>query len=104
MKVVWHKHYLIISFLVGFAHHDKNFNETYQAQKALRGNSFLFNVITNLIWDFFQMEISLLAYEATFSGQLYFWRNYFFILLQSNNFDVAVTFSEQLFLQSSYLF
>ena len=77
---------------------------SYQGKNALRGNSFLFNVITNFIWDFFQMAISLLSYEATFSGQLYFWRNYFFILLQSNYFDVAVTFLEQLFLQSGYLF
>ena len=49
------------------------------------------------------MAISLLAYVATFSRPLYFWRNCFFIL-QSNYFYTAVTFSEQLFLQSFYLF
>ena len=49
------------------------------------------------------MAISLLAYVATFSGQLYFWRNYF-TLLQSNCFDTKVTFSEQLYLQRCYFF
>ena len=55
------------------------------------------------------MTISLLAYIATFSGHLYFWRNYFFTLLQSNYFDTTVTFfggaisSEQLlFLRCSF--
>ena len=50
------------------------------------------------------MAISLLAFVAPFSGQLYFWRNYFFALLQSNSFDTTVTFSEQLFLQNRYVF
>ena len=49
------------------------------------------------------MAISLLVYVVTFSGQLYLWRNYF-ILLQNNYFDTAITFSEQLFLQNSYFF
>ena len=49
------------------------------------------------------MAISLLAYVATFSGQLYFWRNYF-TLLQSNCFDTKVTISEQLYLQRCYFF
>ena len=55
------------------------------------------------------MTISLLAYIATFSGHLYFWRNYFFTLLQSNYFDTTATFfggaisSEQLlFLRCSF--
>ena len=42
------------------------------------------------------MAISFFAYVATFSGQLHFWRNYFSTLLQSNNFDTTVTFSELL--------
>ena len=50
------------------------------------------------------MGISLLPYVATFSGQLYFRRSYFFTLLQCNYFDTAVTFSEQLFLQSICFF
>ena len=37
---------------------------------------------------------------ATFSGQFYFWRNYFFTLFQRNYFNTTVTFSKQLFLQS----
>ena len=45
------------------------------------------------------MAISLIAYVATFLGQLYFRRSYFFIPLQSNYFNTKDTFSEQLFLQ-----
>ena len=50
------------------------------------------------------MMISLLAYLATFSGQLYFQRSYFFTLLQSNCFGKTVTLSEQLFPQRSCFF
>ena len=77
---------------------------TYHGKGVSRGKYLLLNIITSLIWNFFQMAISILAYSVTFSGQLYFWRNYFFTLLQSNYFDTAITFSEQLFLQSSYIF
>ena len=70
---------------------------TYQDDGMYRGKSFQLNIITSLIWDIFQIAISLLAYVATFSG-LYFWRSYFFTLFQSNYFDTTVTFSEQLFL------
>ena len=52
--------------------------------------------ITSLIWNFFQMAISLLAYVATYPGQLY--------LPQSNYFDKKVTFSEQLYLLRCYFF
>ena len=51
--------------------------------------------------SFFQIATSLLAYVATFSGQLYFGRSYFFTLFQRNYFDITVTFLEQLFLQNS---
>ena len=47
------------------------------------------------------MAISLLAYVATLSGQLYFWRSYFFTLVRCNYFNTAATVLEQLFLQSS---
>ena len=77
--------------------------KTYQGKEATRGKKFLLNVITSLILDFFQMAISLLVYVATFSGQLYIWRNYFFALLQSKYFHKKVNFSEQLFLSSIYL-
>ena len=76
--------------------------------------------MTSLIWDFFQRAIFPVAYVATFSGQLYFWRNYFFTLLQSNYFDTKVfffgagissellfkelPFSEQLLLSNSHFF
>ena len=45
------------------------------------------------------MTISLLAYLATFSGQLYSRRSYFF-----NYFNTKVALLEHLFLQSSYFF
>ena len=53
---------------------------------------------------YFQIAISLIGCVATFSGQLYFWRSYFFTLFQSDYFDTAVTFSEQLCFQSSCFF
>ena len=56
-----------------------------------------------MVFFFFQIEISPLAYVATFSGQLYFRRSYF-TLFQSNYFDTTVTFSGQLFLQNSFFF
>ena len=63
------------------------------------------NVIASLIWvSFFQIAISPLAYVATFSGQLYFGRSYFFTLFQSNYFDTTVTFLGQPHLQKSCFF
>ena len=63
------------------------------------------NVITIFVWDFlFSNGETLLAYLATFSGQLFFRRSKFFKLLYSNCFDTTVTLSEHLFLQSSCLF
>ena len=42
------------------------------------------------------MAISLLAYVANFSGQMYFWRNYFFIFRHKSNFFGASISSEML--------
>ena len=50
------------------------------------------------------MAIYLLAYLASFSGQLHFRRCYFLTLLQSNKLDTIVTLLGQLFLQSSCSF
>ena len=67
---------------------------------------------SNLV-SFFQLAISLLAYFATFSGQLYFRRNYFFTLFQSNYFRAGAVFSffrtvteqsQELFFQNSFFF
>ena len=67
---------------------------------------------SNLV-SFFQLAISLLAYLATFSGQLYFRRNYFFTLFQSNYFRAGAVFSffrtvteqsQELFFQNSFFF
>ena len=50
------------------------------------------NVITALIWDFFSNgDFPSRICMSTFSGQLYFWRNYF-TLLQSNYFKHNIYF------------
>ena len=71
---------------------------TYKSEATSWGK---LNVIASLIWvSFLQIAISLLAYIATFLGQLYFGRSYFFTLFQSNYFDTttfgAAISSEQL--------
>ena len=54
------------------------------------------------------MAISLLAYGTMFSRQLYFWKNVFFTLFQSNCFDtsyflgVVISSDQLLFLISSF--
>ena len=105
MKIVWHKHNVIIFFSVGSGHHMRFPMNTFQGKEASREKQFLLNVITRLTLDFFQIVISLLVYVATFSEQLYFCRNYFFALLQSNYFHTKSAFSEKLFLcYFSYFF
>ena len=47
------------------------------------------------------MGSALPEYVATFLGQLYFRRSYFFTLLHSNFFGTTVTFLEQLYVQNS---
>ena len=52
------------------------------------------------------MVISLLAYLATFSGQFYFWRSYFFTFLQllrhnSYSFGESISSDQLLFLRST---
>ena len=102
---------------------------TYKSEGTSWGK---LNVIASLIWvSFFQIAISLLAYVATFSEQLYFGRSYFFTLFRSNYFDSTVkllrlnsyffgaaisseqlllspfsevTFSQELFFQNSFFF
>ena len=61
---------------------------------------------------FFQMMMLLLVYVATLSQQLHFRRIYFFTVntsseqldIKSNQLDIKITFSKQLFLQSCYFF
>ena len=65
-----------------------------------REKQFQLSVITSLIWIFlFSNGELLLAYLATFSGQLFFRT-----LLQSNCFNRTVTLLEPLFLQNSCFF
>ena len=68
------------------------------------------NVITALIWDFFSNgDFPSRICMSTFSGQLYFWRNYF-TLLQSNYFKHNIYFfgaaisSELLLFLRSFIF
>ena len=78
---------------------------TYQGGRNLSGKiiSMKHNHQSNLE-IFFQIAISLLAYVATLSGQVYFRRSYFFTLFQSDYFDTTVNFPEQLFLQRNRFF
>ena len=98
----------MISSSVGFGSatlvsmHMRFHMNTYQGEGTSRGKQFQLkpNRKSNLV-SFFQIATSLLAYVATFSGQLYFGRSYFFTLFQRNYFDTTVTFLQQLFLQNS---
>ena len=59
----------------------------------------------NLAFFFFfqmQMVIFLLSYLSTFSGQLYYWRSYFFTLL--NYLDKTVALLEHLFIRAVAFF
>ena len=58
---------------------------------------------SNLV-SFFLSNSDFPTYVATFSGQLYFGKSYFFTLFQSNYVDTTVTFSGQIFLQNSCCF
>ena len=96
--------YLMIYFSVDSGHlvsiHMRFPMNTYKGEGISWGK---LNVIASRTWvSFFQIAISPLAYVATFSGQLYFGRSYFFTLFQSNYFDTTVTFSGQLFLFSPF--
>ena len=53
---------------------------------------------------FFQMQmvIFLLSYLSTFSGQLYYWRSYFFTLL--NYFGKTIALLEHLFIRAVAFF
>ena len=93
-------HDLVISSLVGSGHPDKYSYQISHEYLSGKGNLSRKIYLINLLL-LFQMVICLPAYLATFSGQLYFQRSYFFTFLQSKYFDTTVTFSEQLSLQSS---
>ena len=102
--VIRHKHNLMISSSVGSSQY--SWRTSYE---CLPGWGNLSGKIISIKRNhqsgvYFQIAISLIGCVATFSGQLYFWRSYFFTLFQSDYFDTAVTFSEQLFFQSSCFF
>ena len=109
LKIVWHKHYLVISSLVSSGHPDKYSYEIPHEFLPGRGKlsgkmiSIKRNPYFNLGLFVFKWWFPFSIF-ATFSGQLYFRRSNFFKLLWSNCFDATVTLSEQLFLQSSCFF
>ena len=86
---VWHKHNLMISFSVVYGHPVKYSYEIPHEYLSGLGNG---NFLSRICCDIF--------------GKLYFWKSYFFTLFQSKCFqsNIRVTFSEQLFLQSSCFF
>ena len=110
MKTAWYKHNLMISSSVGSGHPGKYSYETPHEYLQGWGNllgkiiSVNRNHWSNLVSFFSQITIFLLAYVATFSGQLYFGRSYFFTLFQSNYFDTTVTFSGKLFFITAAFF
>ena len=67
---IWHKHNLMIYSSFDSGHlgsiHMKFPMNTYQGEGTFQGKQLQLNIITRLIWDFFQIAISLLAYVATF--------------------------------------
>ena len=116
MKILWHKHNLLISSSVGFDHLDKYLSEifmnTYQFQSK---------VISSLICDFlfkwrFPFSHMLCLFKTTLfseklllltSSEYLLWHNSSFLeqlFLQSSCYFWGIPFSKQSLLRSSYLF
>ena len=107
LQNLWRKHNLMISSSAGSGHPRKySYEIPHEYLKGWGNHSGkIISVNTSLIWFLFSWNSNYpLAHVATFSGQLYFGRSYFFKLFQSNYFDTTVTFTGQLFLQNSYFF
>ena len=104
MKIGWHKHNLTISSSVGSSQYSWRISHEYLPGWGNLSGKIISIKRNHLSGVYFQIAISLIGCVATFSGQLYFWRSYFFTLFQSDYFDTAGTFSEQLFFQSSCFF
>ena len=109
MKIVKHKHNLMILSSIGSVHPGKYSyeipHEYSSGWRNLSGKTISMkrNPQSNLV-SFLQIAIFLLADVATFSVNIDFGRSCFFTLFRSNYFDTTVTFSEQLFLQNSCFF
>ena len=109
MKIVKHKHNLMLFSSIGSVHPGKYSyeipHEYSSGWRNLSGKiiSMKRNHQSNLV-SFLQIAIFLLADVATFSVKIYFGRSCFFTRFRSNFFDTTVTFSEQLFLQNSCFF
>ena len=109
MKIVWYKHVLMISSSVGSGHPGKY---SYKIpHEYLWGWGNLPGKIISIkryhysdLVPFFLNSDFPFAYDATFSGQLYFGKSYLFTLFESNYFDTPVTFSGQLFLHNGHSF
>ena len=98
----------MISSSVGFGHPGKYSHEILHEYLSgwanLQGKiiSIKHNLQSNL--GFFSNSDFPSLINSDIFRQLCFWRNYFFTLFQSNYFDATVSFSEQLFLQTSCFF
>ena len=120
MKMVWHKHNLIISSSVGSGHLNKYSYEiphlTYQGEGTCREKEFQSNIMTSLIWDSFSkwrfplshimplFKNSIISREATSS---YFFRVTIFtqqLLFRSSYFFRAAAFYEELLSRNSRVF
>ena len=117
MKIVWHKHNLIISSSVDSGHHNKYLCEIPHEYLSPSWEK-LFQLNVNHLFNlgcFFQMTLSLLAYVRHFQGSFIFEETtslHFFrvatstqrLLFQSNYFSRIATIFEGFFFQKSYFF
>ena len=71
---------------------------TYHGKGVSRGKYLLFNIITSLIWNFFQMAISILATQWLFQDSFIFGET------TSSYFFRVTTSIQQLLFRSSYFF
>ena len=104
MKIVWHKHNLMISSYVGLSQYLWRISYEYLPGWGTLSGKIISIKPNHQSEVYFQIAISLIACVATFSRQLYFWRSYFFTLFQSDYLDTTVTFSEQLFFRAAAFF
>ena len=106
MKILWHKHSLMISSSVGSAQYSWGISYEYLTgwgNLSRKIISIKRNHYSNLVFFFSSSDFPSRTC-CDLSGKLYFWRSYFFTLFQSDYFDRTVIFSEQLLFQSSCFF
>ena len=101
MKILWHKHSLMISSSVGSAQYSWGISYEYLTgwgNLSRKIISIKRNHYSNLVFFFFQVAISLLARVATYQ------ENFIFGEATSSHFFRVTTSTEQLYFRSSYFF